>query len=142
LDWLKSIFYLLSSIYLKMGVQTFVCLSVCWYVEVWWKSKPAHWNFPSTSPPVQGRFWCRLEPPCPLHPGPGGLETLKAEGHIFKMLSRLQINLATSASSFVKSLSLKLKHNFKIYFIFTRGPNPNLPRVKNCQTFRLSWCQL
>jgi len=29
-------------------------------------------------------------PPSPL--GPGGLETVKAEGHIFKMLSRLQIN--------------------------------------------------
>jgi len=28
----------------------------------------------------------------PLPPGPRGLETLKAEGHIFKMLSRLQIN--------------------------------------------------
>jgi len=27
-----------------------------------------------------------------LHPGPGGLETLKAEGHSFKMLSSLQIN--------------------------------------------------
>jgi len=30
--------------------------------------------------------------PWPLPPGPGGLETLKAEGHIFKMLSRVQIN--------------------------------------------------
>jgi len=30
--------------------------------------------------------------PAPLSPGPGGLETLKAEGHIFKMPSRLQIN--------------------------------------------------
>jgi len=30
--------------------------------------------------------------PAPSPPGPGGLETLKAEGHIFKMLSRLQIN--------------------------------------------------
>jgi len=28
----------------------------------------------------------------PSPPEPGGLETLKAEGHIFKMLSRLQIN--------------------------------------------------
>jgi len=27
----------------------------------------------------------------PLPLGPGGLQTLKAEGHIFKMLSRLQI---------------------------------------------------
>jgi len=30
--------------------------------------------------------------PAPSPPGPQGLETLKAEGHIFKMLSRLQIN--------------------------------------------------
>jgi len=28
----------------------------------------------------------------PSPPGPGGLETLKAERQIFKMLSRLQIN--------------------------------------------------
>jgi len=39
----------------------------------------------------QGSFWCRFAP-CPLPPGPGGLETLKADGHIFKMLCRLQIN--------------------------------------------------
>jgi len=32
----------------------------------------------------------------PSPPGPGGLETLKAEGHIFKMLSRLQINLSSA----------------------------------------------
>jgi len=30
--------------------------------------------------------------PAPSPPGPRGLETLKAEGHIFKMLSRLQNN--------------------------------------------------
>jgi len=30
--------------------------------------------------------------PAPALPGPGGLKILKAEGHIFKMLSRLQIN--------------------------------------------------
>jgi len=30
--------------------------------------------------------------PAPLFPEPRGLETLKAEGHIFKMLSRLHIN--------------------------------------------------
>jgi len=31
-------------------------------------------------------------------PGPGGPETLKAEGHIFKMLSRLQINPGSAES--------------------------------------------
>jgi len=30
--------------------------------------------------------------PVPSSPGPQGLENLKAEGHIFKMLSRLLIN--------------------------------------------------
>jgi len=30
--------------------------------------------------------------PSPPPPGPGGPKTLKAEGHTFKMLSRLQIN--------------------------------------------------
>jgi len=30
----------------------------------------------------KGRFWCRFDP-LPLPPGPGGLEILKAEGHIF-----------------------------------------------------------
>jgi len=34
--------------------------------------------------------------PAPSCPGPWGLETLKAEGHIFKMLSRLQINLGSA----------------------------------------------
>jgi len=36
---------------------------------------------------VQGRFWCRFALR-PLTLGLGGIETLKAEGHIFKMLSR------------------------------------------------------
>jgi len=36
--------------------------------------------------------------PTPSAPGPRGLENLKAEGHIFKMLSRLQISPGTSAS--------------------------------------------
>jgi len=39
----------------------------------------------------QGRFWSRFDPR-PLTPWASGLETLKAEGHIFKVLSRLQIN--------------------------------------------------
>jgi len=43
-----------------------------------------------THPPVQGLTLA------PSPPGPVGLETLKAEGHIFKMLSRLQINLGSA----------------------------------------------
>jgi len=34
--------------------------------------------------------------PATLPPGPWGLETLKADEHIFKMLSRLQINLGSA----------------------------------------------
>jgi len=34
--------------------------------------------------------------PAPSPPEPQGLETLKAEGHIFKMLSRLQINTGSA----------------------------------------------
>jgi len=34
--------------------------------------------------------------PTPSLPGHWGLETLKAEGHIFKMLSRLQINTGSA----------------------------------------------
>jgi len=44
---------------------------------------------------VQGRFWCRFDTR-PLPPGPGGLENLKVEGQIFKVLSRLQINLGSA----------------------------------------------
>jgi len=39
--------------------------------------------------------------PAPSSPGPGGPETLKAEEHIFKMLSRLQINPGPSASTHI-----------------------------------------
>jgi len=73
------------SIYLniKMGIQMFVCHSVCWYVEGLWKSKPLpqSWlNFVCTPPPVQGRFWCKFDPRClPLGLG-GGLQILKVEG--------------------------------------------------------------
>jgi len=84
---------LFKSIYIKMGVQMFVCLSVgMWRANG--NPNPctdlgeilhAH---PHLS---QGRFWYRFDPrPSPL--GPGGPKTLKAEGHIFKVLSRLQIN--------------------------------------------------
>jgi len=57
-----------------------------------------------TPTPVQGRFLYRLEP-CPLPPGPGGLETVKAEEHIFKMLSGCKLTRAapgTSASYVIK----------------------------------------
>jgi len=40
-------------------------------------------------------FGVSLTPTPPL-PGPGELETLKTEGHIIKMLSRLQINLGSA----------------------------------------------
>jgi len=56
-------FFHLSYIY-KNG-RSNVCLSVCWYVEAYWRSKPLHgsrWNFAHTSPSVQARFWCRCDP--------------------------------------------------------------------------------
>jgi len=37
--------------------------------------------------------------PAPSPPGPGGLEILKAEGHIFKILGRLQINPDSASAS-------------------------------------------
>jgi len=70
-----------------MGVQMFVCLSV----GVW----RANGNpnpctdldeILHTHPHLSGLT------PAPSPPGPRWLETLKAEGHIFKMLIRLQIN--------------------------------------------------
>jgi len=63
---------------IKMGVHMFVCLSVGM-----WRA-------------VQGRFWCRFDPRPPA-PWAWGLETIKAEGHILKMLSRLQIKPGSAA---------------------------------------------
>jgi len=70
----------------------FVCLSVCWYVDGKWKSKPLNrswWIFHVHPILSKEGYGAGLTP---LPPGPVGLETVKAEGHIFKMLSRLQIN--------------------------------------------------
>jgi len=76
-----------------MGVQMFVCLSVGMRRV---NGNPNHctefdeifYAHPHLS---KEDFGAGLTP-APLPPGPGGLETLKAEGHIFKMLGRLQIN--------------------------------------------------
>jgi len=73
-----------------MGVQMFVCLSVgmwrangnpnpCTDLDEIFHAHP-HLSKEGFGP-------CLIFAPSP--PGPGGLETLKAEGHIFKMLSRL-----------------------------------------------------
>jgi len=72
----------------------FVCLSVCLLVcgglmEIKTPA-PILMKFCTHIPTKEG-FGPGLTPAC-SPPGPRGLETLKAEGHIFKMLSRLQIN--------------------------------------------------
>jgi len=74
-----------------MGVQMFVCLSV----GMWRANGNPN---PCTDDEIfhahphlsEEGFGAGLTPPPP--PWAWGLETLKAEGHIFKMLSRLQIN--------------------------------------------------
>jgi len=43
---------------------------------------PTLMKFAHTSPPVQGRFWCRFDPTPLLCLG--GPKTLNAEGHIFE----------------------------------------------------------
>jgi len=48
-------------------------------VEGQWKSKTLHrswWNFARISPPVQGRFWFRFDPPYHPHLGLGVPKTL------------------------------------------------------------------
>jgi len=70
-----------------MGVQMFVCLSVCLLVcsgliEIQTPARILK-NFAHVSPPVQGGFGAVLTS-ASHPPGPGGPETLKAEGHIFE----------------------------------------------------------
>jgi len=83
--------HLLSILYLSIYIngRTDVCLSVCWYVEALWNpctdlDEILH-SHPHLSKEVFGQGLTLA--PSPL--GLGGLETLKGEGHIFKMLSRL-----------------------------------------------------
>jgi len=78
----------------------FVCLFVCWYVDglmeiqtpalIWMKF---YMHIPTCLRKVLVQVW----PPL----GPGGPKTLKAEGHIFKMLRRLQINLGSPVPQLV-----------------------------------------
>jgi len=72
----------------------FVCLSVgMWRAN----GNPNPWTdideifhaYPTCPRKVLVQVW-------PPPPSPPGLETLKAEGHIFKMLTRLQINLGSA----------------------------------------------
>jgi len=68
-----------------MGVQMFVCLLVCGGLMEIQTPEPILMKFCMHIPTCPRKVW-----PPPI-PWAWGLETLKAEGHIFKMLSRLQI---------------------------------------------------
>jgi len=53
--------------------------------------------------------------PRPHHPGPGVLETLKAERHIFKMFSRLQINPGSAGYLSIHNFDLFLQSREKMF---------------------------
>jgi len=53
--------------------------------------------------------------PAPSPPGPGRLETLKAEGHIFKMLRRLQIN--PGSPGYLSYFPIKKAPDAKIFIL-------------------------
>jgi len=90
-----TLYSLRLSIYIKMGVQMFVCMLVCGGLMEIQTPAPILMKFCTHIPTCPRKVSVQVWPPSP-HPlglrGWGGLETLKAEGHIFKMLSRLQIN--------------------------------------------------
>jgi len=72
-----------------------------------------------SSPPVQGRFWYAFDP-SPL--GLGVPKKQKAEGHIFKMLSRLQIN----PGIYIKTSTFRSgKAAPPTFFVFS--PRPSRP---------------
>jgi len=97
--FLLSYLIYISSLTYKNG-RTDVCLFVCLSVG----GGPMEFQTPATIlmkfsthiPTCPRKFLVQIWPPPPSPPGPRGLETLKAEGHIFKMLSRLQINLGST----------------------------------------------
>jgi len=67
----------------------FVSLLVCGgLMEI---QTPVPMKFSTHIPTCPRKVLVQVWPPLPL-PRPGEVETLKAEGHIFKMLTRLQIN--------------------------------------------------
>jgi len=91
-----------------MGVQMFVCPSVHM-----WRANGNPNPFTDLGEILHTHLHLSKEgfgpglTSAPSPPGPGGLETLKAEGHIFMMLSRLQINRTapgTSASCLNKTM--------------------------------------
>jgi len=72
-------------------VCLFVCLLVCGELMEIQTPTPILMKFSTHIPTCPRKVLVRVRPPLP-HPWAWWLETLTAEGHIFKMLSRLQIN--------------------------------------------------
>jgi len=70
----------------------FVCLSVCWYVEIQTTASILMKFCTHTLTHLSKEGFGPGLTPAPSPPGPRGLENLKVVGHIFKMLIRLQIN--------------------------------------------------
>jgi len=116
-EWLGKSSYLisyLSSICIKMGVQMFVCLSVgMWRANGNPNPCTNLDEILHTYPHLSKEGFGPGLTPDPLPPGPRGLETLKAEGHIFKKLSRLQLTWAAPGTS----ASLNNKYDFLFRFI-------------------------
>jgi len=67
----------------------FVCLLECGGLMEIQTPAPILMKFSTHIPTCPRKVLVQVRP---LPPGPGGLETLKAEENIFNMLSRLQIN--------------------------------------------------
>jgi len=80
-----------------MGVQMFVCLSVGMWRAIGNPNPCTNLDeILHTHPHLSNEGFAPGLTPATSPPEPQGLETLKAEGDIFKVLSRLQINLGSA----------------------------------------------
>jgi len=79
-----------------MGVQMAVCLLVCGGLTEIQTPAQILMKFSTHILNCPKKVLVAGLNPATSHLGLEGLETLKAEGHIFKMLSRLQINLGNA----------------------------------------------
>jgi len=81
-----------------MGVQMFVCLYSVGMWRVNGNPNPCTYldEILHAHPHLSKEGFGTGLTPAPTPLGPRGPKTLKAEGHIFKMLSRLQINLGSA----------------------------------------------
>jgi len=93
------------SIYIKMGVQMFVCfcLLLCGGLIEIQTPTSILMKFSTYIPSCQRKVLVQVWPP-PPPPGPRGLETLKAEGHILRSSAGCKLTWAapgTSASIYI-----------------------------------------